>query len=59
MNEDHIRLHCLKIAAERNQKLNADPADVVNEAEIYADFVNSGFTKSNQVAKKKTSKRSA
>jgi hypothetical protein len=52
MMEDDIRLEALKLAVARNQKLSAQAGDVVNEAKIYAEFIEKGFTKSTSAAKK-------
>ena len=48
---ENIRLHCLEVAAMRNQKLSAHASDIVNEANIYAEFVQNGVAKSKQSAK--------
>lgn len=40
------RLECLRIAALRNQKLSAAPADIVAEAKCYEDFLLNGVKKS-------------
>jgi len=49
---EQIRLHCLEVAAMRNQKMSASAGDIVNEANIYADFVQNGVAKSNRSVKK-------
>jgi hypothetical protein len=48
---ENVRLHCLEVAAMRNQKLSASAGDIVNEANVYAQFVQNGVAKSKQPVK--------
>lgn len=51
MDEIDTKVECLKISAERNQKLQATPKTVVEEAQLYFDFV---FTKPKPGVKRKS-----